>query len=78
MEGEKLGWYPEPNIIFTLINNEGIACEVVGTFRSTNCLRAAPKHAIKNNTCQECQKIPTFHSLKERLRLTCQKIAKFR
>ena len=61
------------NIKFTLTNNKGIECKVVGTFRSTNCLRAAPKYAIKNNTCQECQKIPTFHSFKERLRLRVRK-----
>ena len=37
-------------------------------------MRTAPKDAIKNNTCQECRKIPTFHSFKERLRLRVRKL----
>ena len=61
----KVSWYPEP---FFVVNETGPK-KITGTFRSSNCLRAADVGTFSDDMCSACSNIPKLESFRKRVLL---------
>ena len=68
----KVSWYPEP---FFVLNETGQK-KTTGTFRSTNCLRAADAGTFPDDMCLACSNIPKLESFRKRILLRNEKTGK--
>lgn len=68
----KVSWYPEP---FFVLNETGQE-KTTGTFRSTNCLRAADAGTFPDDMCLACSNIPKLESFRKRILLRNEKTGK--
>ena len=58
-----MSWYPEP---FFALNETGHE-KTTGTFRSSNCLRAADAGTFTDDMCSACSNIPKLESFRKRI-----------
>lgn len=63
-----MSWYPEP---FFVLNETGHE-KITGTFRSSNCLRAADAEHFRT-MCSACSKIQKLESFRKRILLRNEK-----
>ena len=68
----KVSWYPEP---FFVLNETGQK-KTTGTFRSSNCLRAADAGTFPDDMCLACSNIPKLESFRKRILLRNEKAGK--
>ena len=64
-----MSWYPEP---FFVLNETGHE-KTTGTFRSSNCLRAADAGTFTDDMCSACSNIPKLESFRKRILLRNEK-----
>ena len=64
-----VSWYPEP---FFVLNETGHE-KTTGTFRSSNCLRAADAGTFTDDMCSACSNIPKLESIRKRILLRNEK-----
>ena len=68
----KVSWYPEP---FFVLNETGKK-KTTGTFRSSNCLRAADPGTFPDDMCLACSNKPKLESFRKRILLRNEKTGK--
>ena len=72
-DNSKISWYPEPHYRFVRICKES-SKEIMGIFRSSECLRCADMGTFKNDMCSACEGVPKLPSFKKRLVLRSERI----
>ena len=64
-----MSWYPEPYFVLNETGHE----KTTGTFRSSNCFRAADAGTFQDDMCSACSNIPKLKSFRKRILLRNEK-----
>lgn len=73
----KVSWYPEPHVIVPKPVEAGYV-EIMGTFRSADCLQSGDSGAFEDDMCSACTNIPKLKSFKKHLMQQLEKTDKER